>query len=72
MEIVSALATQLSWSHFVELLPHKDGIVLAEYWTTLPPITGVGAAAERDPAARPRAARSPPDRSDTGGLELTV
>jgi len=68
MENVLPLSKQLSWSHFVELLPvkkekqegeekpiglilcaetsreqvellemHKDGIIVAEYWTELPP-----------------------------------
>ncbi len=64
-QIVVPLARQLSWSHFVELLPlktqeaklfyanlasaetnkeqvellemHKDGIMVAEYWTAMPP-----------------------------------
>ncbi|GHV74590.1 hypothetical protein AGMMS49940_18920 [Spirochaetia bacterium] len=37
-KIVSPLATQLSWSHFIELLEmDKDGIMVAEYWTDLPP-----------------------------------
>ncbi len=46
--IVSTLSTQLSWSHFVEVLAvrapaarqfyaEKDGITVAEYWTELPP-----------------------------------
>jgi hypothetical protein len=56
IQIVSPLATQLSWSHFMEILPiqkeearifyaeqvrllnmQKDGIMVAGYWTELPP-----------------------------------
>ena len=37
MEIVSQAATQLSWSHFIELLQlEKSGIKVAEYLTELP------------------------------------
>ena len=36
IEIVVPLAQQLSWSHFIALLPLKN-IAVAEYWTQLPP-----------------------------------
>jgi len=37
------VATQLSWSHFIEILPlellemDKSGIAVAEFWTVVPP-----------------------------------
>ena len=41
-QIVASLMRQLSWTHFLRLVPidlemHRDGIVVAEYWTELPP-----------------------------------